>query len=195
MKKLILIMLCLVLIPGANASTREGLKQAFDEFNYSLNVEWDQTNQKQYGIIYSQFASQMKELYAQGLTREEMINFLKAETVGSGLGKDLETIMNMVEINKMSEQEAFEFITQSVKQSQAQGASWAPSSGKVILIVAGVIATLFISYVLLVRAYEAVGRWVNNWGSHHECRDEYICREDCYEGNCQPYCNYEVVCY
>jgi hypothetical protein len=125
LKKLIHVMLVLVIFAvQAHAATHSGLKAAFDEMNYALAVEWDQKDRAFYDAQMKKFMGQVRELQRQGLTNAQMIEFAKSEIKDQKMAKDLETAFSMITINKMSSEEASQFMIESMKRAYSSGASW-----------------------------------------------------------------------
>jgi hypothetical protein len=127
----------------ANAATDNGLKAAFDELNYSLSVDWDQKDQDFYSQQMKAFSSKLMELQNKGLTRNELVMFVKSEVQNEVIAKDLETAFNMVSINKMTSEDATKFMVDTMKKSYSNGASW---NGQVVLYIA--IGVLIIAAVI-----------------------------------------------
>lgn len=117
----------------ASAATDNGLKAAFDELNYSLSVEWDQKDKDFHSAQMKAFSAKLMELQNKGLTRNELIAFVKSEVKNQAVAKDLETAFNMVSINKMTSEDATKYMVETMKKSYSNGASW---NGQVVLYVA-----------------------------------------------------------
>lgn len=169
-----------LLIVQANAATHNGLRAAFDELNYSLNVEWDQVDKAFYNKAQEKFANSLRELKAQGLSNQELISFALAEVKDSKLQRDLETAFNMVTINKMNQIEAHAYITEVLSKSQTQGASW--NGGAAI---AGVLVlALFVAVALVASGNARV---------EDGCYQVYRCDDYCTGGICYEDCYYECI--
>jgi hypothetical protein len=153
----------------ANASTHEGLKAAFDELNYALTVEWDQQDKNFHGEQMKKFASAVRELQAKGLTNAQMIDFVKSEVKNAQVAKDLETAFNMIQINKMSSDEANKYILETMKKSYSSGASW---SGEVFIYLA--------VGVLVVALAVAIANGNVRSGGGVGCYNYYVCDTYCY---------------
>lgn len=133
-KKLITLMLALsIFTVQAHASTNNGLKAAFDELNYSLTTEWDQKDKSFYEAQMKQFSATLRDLQAKGLTNAQLIDFAKSEIKDAKAAKDLETAMNLIQINKMSSAEASTYVLETMKKSYSAGASW---NGEVLIYLA-----------------------------------------------------------
>lgn len=183
-KKLIALMLVLsTFTVQANASTNAGLKAAFDELNYSLTTEWDQKDKSFHEAKMKEFSATVRDLQAKGLTNAQLMDFAKSELKDAKAAKDLETAMNMVQINKMSSEEASKYLLNAMKQSYSTGASW---NGEVFVYLAVGILVVALAVAL------AKGN-VNVSGS--SCYEEYVCDRYCDYYGCYDDCYYETYCY
>jgi hypothetical protein len=140
-KKLITLMMVVAIFTvQAHASTQNGLKAAFDEMNYSLTVEWDQKDKGFYETQLKKFTSVVRDLQKKGMTNAQMIEFAKGEVKDAKVAKDLETAFSMITINKMSSEEASQYMMESMKRSYSNGASW---NGDVLIYLA--VGLLFVA--------------------------------------------------
>ncbi len=115
---------------SAHATSRQGLKQAFNELNYALTVEWDQQDKDFHNAQLKKFSQTLQELKREGLTNAELLAFIKAEVKDERVGRDVETAFNMIQINKMSNDEATNYMIETMKKSYSAGASF---NGEVFL--------------------------------------------------------------
>lgn len=124
-KKMIsLSLLFSLFVSSAQANTLTGLKSAVDEFQYSLNVEWDQKDKSVYKKEADKFLAQIEILRAQGLTTQQFTQFMLSEVKDAKLAKELETALMMVEIQDLSSSEASNLVFQTVNQHYSKGSSW-----------------------------------------------------------------------
>lgn len=169
-----------LLIVQANAATHNGLRAAFDELNYSLNVEWDQVDKAVYNKAQKKFANSLRSLQAQGLTNQEIISFALSEVKDAKLQRDLETAISMVMINKMNESEAHAYISDVLAKTQIKGASWNGGAAiGTILVIA-----LFVAVALIVTGNARV---------EEGCYQVYRCDDYCTGGVCYEDCYYECI--
>lgn len=169
-KKFVTLLMVVSIFTGsATASSQNGLKAAFDELNYSLVVEWDQKDKDFYTQEMKKFSAKLRELQAKGLTNSQLMDFVKSEVKDQKVAKDLETAFNMISINKMSSEEASQYMVDTMKRSYSTGASW---NGDVLLY-AGVA-------LLLVAAAIALGGSSTGTGGGYYCSDYYVCDTVCY---------------
>lgn len=190
-KKLITLMLMLsVFTVQVNASTNNGLKEAFDEFNYSLVVEWDQKDASFREAKMKQLSATIRDLQAKGLSNAQLIDFAKSEMKDAKAAMDLETAFNMVQINKMSSSEASNYVLDILNKSYFVGASW---NGEVVHI-AGIV--LFLAVVLTALYFSVINPkdFVCTQESAYYCETRQT--SDCYtdisgDTQCGPSYNYE----
>ncbi len=194
-KKLITLMLALsIFTVSAHANSNAGLKDAFNELNFALTVEWDQKDKEFHNEAMKKFAASLRDLQAKGLTNAQMIDFAKTQVKDAKLAKDLETAFNMIQINKMSASEANKYILETVKKSYSNGASW---SGEVFVYVA--VGVLIVALAIAIANADTV---VVGGGSSCYYEDVYVCDSYCsydYWGyyTCYSDCYYttQYVCY
>lgn len=129
LKKFVTLMMVFAIFTvSASASTHQGLKAAFDELNYGLNVEWDQKDKEFYRSEMKKFADSVSALQENGLTNEELVAFVKSEIKDKKVANDLEAAFNAAIVNKMSPMEARNHMVETMKKAAPQGASWNGSS-------------------------------------------------------------------
>ena len=139
-----LILSCLFVVQ-ANAGSNNSLRKAFDEFNYSVTVEWDQKDQKVYNAAVNKFQKVLKGLQAKGLTNEELVKFAKTRVLDAKLGKDLDTLMKTVEVNKMNESDARKYVLGTMDSTVSQGASWSGDGLVVGIVVVALILVIVVA--------------------------------------------------
>lgn len=109
---------------SAMASTHEGLKAAFDEFNFAVTVEWDQKDPLFLEAQKFELTQQIASLESQGLTREELIGFVKSKIKDASVIKTLDSVLEAVSLNKMTTEEAQDLMIKSLNKTHATGANW-----------------------------------------------------------------------
>jgi len=171
-KMIALMMIVSIFTANAKAASNSGLKAAFDELNYSLNVEWDQKNKDFYTEKMKEFSTALRAEQAKGLTNEQLIAFVKTEVKDAKIAKDLETAFNMISLNKMSSQDAAKYMTDTMKKSYANGASWSGNAGTTIIV-----AVVLIAIVIAA----ATGNLTISSSRGGYCSDVYVCDTVCYD--------------
>ena len=81
-------------------------------------------------------------MLAQGLTNEQMINFVKGKVKSERIAKDIDQMVNVLSTENMTPSEVRSFVTKSMEESFATGASWTgrtPGAKILILIVVVII--------------------------------------------------------
>lgn len=194
-KRLFTLMLVLsIFTVQANAATSNGLKEAFNELNYSLTTEWDQKDKAFYETQMKTFAATIRDLQAKGLTNAQLIDFAKSEVKDAKAAKDLETAMTMVQINKMSSAEASKYVLDTMKKSYSAGASW---NGEVLVYLA--VGVLIVALAVAIASGNASVS--TGGGSNCYYDDVYVCDTYCYDDwygyTCYDDCYYssQYICY
>ena len=165
----------------ANAATHNNLKAAFDDLNYALTVEWDQTDREFYQTQVDKFSGALEELQKQGLSQQELIQFALEQVKDESMKKDLQTALSLVVINKMSKGEAQRFVTDMMNKSYSRGASW--NGGAVIGVV------VFVILIAVVAIIAGKARVNDNEG----CYEVWTCDDYCTGNVCYEDCRYECV--
>lgn len=190
MKRLFTLLLTMSLFTSltAQAAGSAGLKQAFDEFNFALNVEWDQKNMEDYKVISKNFTDAVAKLQAEGLTNQEMVDFALAQVPSETTKKALEAKMLEIKINNMSKTEARTAMMEALKESNIKGANWS-GAGAALLASLGVI--------LIVAAILGSSSTTYGGGYSTTCYDEYVCYDyyDSWGYYMYTDCYYETYCY
>jgi hypothetical protein len=196
-KKLIAMMLVLstLTVQAANASTTDGLKAAFDELNYSLTVEWDQKDKEFHATQMKNFTASIRDLQSKGLTNAQLVDFAKSQVKNAQVAKDLETALNMIQINKMSGAEANKYILETMKKSYSAGASW---NGEVFIYLA--VGVLIVALAVAIAGGSSSSNG-GNGGNNCYYEDVYVCDTYCYDDyygyTCYDDCYYttQYSCY
>ncbi|MGE3609422.1 MAG: hypothetical protein AB7I27_07530 [Bacteriovoracaceae bacterium] len=134
-----------ILISSVQAAALDGLKKAYDDLTYALEVEWDQKDQNFKREQLEKFNASIAELQKQGLTNSELMDFTLAQVKDESIKKDIQTTLSLVSINQMSQLEARNLIKQTLDKSRSQGASW---SGKGEDILLGIVIIALIALAL-----------------------------------------------
>ncbi len=169
----------------AQATTNNGLKAAFDELNYSLQVQGAANNRAANDAAVARFQARIAELQAAGLTNAELVNFAKSQVKNEALRRDIETAYSMISVNNMSASEANRTVRDIVSRGYSQGASWTSEA----LLLGGLVV------LLLIAAVAAGGGSSSGGGS--SCYDEYVCYDyyDAWGNYWYSDCGYETYCY
>lgn len=119
------LMIFSVIVGQASAASQTGLKNAFDELSYSLNVEWDQEDMAFYNAQKDKFAAEVK---AQGISPEQLVEILNEEITDVQTRRDIVEAFHLVKTKNMTQEEAQEYILKVLSQTYVEGAHWNPLS-------------------------------------------------------------------
>ncbi len=142
------IALCLaftIFTASAMASTNDGLKKAFDEFNYSVQVEWDQKDPSFMEAKKLELMQTIAGFEAEGMTRAELIGFAKSQLKDATLIKSLDSVLEAVSMNTMTSQEAQNIMIRAINNSQSQGANW---NGIIVVTPVGLLILILIIVII-----------------------------------------------
>lgn len=114
-----------VIVGHASAASQSGLKNAFDELSYSLNVEWDQEDMTFFNAQKDKFAATVK---AEGISPNQLVEILNEEITDVQTRRDIVEAFQLVKSKNMTQEEAQEHIMNVLSQTYAEGAHWNPLS-------------------------------------------------------------------
>lgn len=176
----------------ANAVSNNSLKTAFDELNYALSVEWNQTDRAFYDAQMGKFTEQVKALQAQGLTNAELVEFATSNIKDANLAKEVKNAMTLVQINKLPANEARKMVMETISKTYNRGASWS-SDG----ILYGALIVLIIVAVIAAAGSGGGSSSGGSNGGGTTCYDEYVCYDyyDSFGYYWYSDCFYETYCY
>lgn len=167
------------------------LSKAYDNLNFALTVEWDQKDKAFHTAEMKKFKKAVMDLQKKGLDNKDILAFAKTKLTNDKAKKELEQLFAVVEINKLSDKEAREFILETVKANQSEGSSWLGRSAS-----SAFIGLLVVLFIVLALTADSDGSY--NGGYYEDCYDDYVCYETCYDypfGSCYTDCYWETVCY
>lgn len=128
------------------ATTQSGIKDAFDELNYSLTVEWDQKDPDFYKEKMNNFYRSINDLRKQGMSNGELLGFAKSQLKNQKIAVDLDNMLQTIEIEKMSSEEASSYVMSTMKDSYQTGAAWRGGIGASIVL--GLIIAIIVVAVI-----------------------------------------------
>ncbi len=172
-KLLTLMMVFAIFTVQAHAAAADGLKTAYDELNYALNVEWDQKDKAFYTAQMKEFNNSLRDLQSQGLTNRDLINFARSQVVNHQAAQDIDAAFNMITLNNMSDNDASALMVETMKKTYRTGASWNGEAD--ILLYAGL-------GLLLIAAALAAGSGYYGGSPYYEdtCYYDYYYGYTCY---------------
>ncbi|HXH75467.1 MAG TPA: hypothetical protein VNJ08_10910 [Bacteriovoracaceae bacterium] len=116
------------MISSSFAGTHTDLKSVIDDFNYSMTVEWDQVDKEFQADQVRLLKDSLKDLKAQGLTNDEIMNFIVTHMADKKIGQDASALYEMVKLNTMSSSDALMVIQELMKESSLNGANFSGST-------------------------------------------------------------------
>lgn len=178
----VLLLVLITFTAQVSANSQTGLKAAFDELNYSLNVEWDQKDLNFYNAQSEKFTSEIMKLQEMGLSNKELMDFAILQIKDKKLAHEIQTTFSLVSIDAMSSQEAQEHIKKAIANSYGHGASW---NGATVL--GGVVLVIIIVAVIGYLNKDAITK------EAEKCYMAYKCHEVCELGVCRQVCGEECI--
>lgn len=135
--------LCLSLNVLAASTPSQDLEQAFDNYHYAITVEWDQEDATFKEIQTNLFFANIEKLISQGLTKEEISNFVASKVSDQKVLSNLEIKMNTLAKAATSPDELATLLNSHSSDFYQQGASWEASRTQVAGVVIA-ISALFV---------------------------------------------------
>ncbi len=183
MKKILALVLSFMVVTAqatAVTGSNQSLKEAFDDLNFSLSVEWDQKDKAFYETQMSKFKTTITELRASGMTNEELLDFTMNNIKDEGLKNDLKQVHAIAMSEKLSDSEIQEMTQEILKRNYSKGASWIGA-----VLIAGAALIVIIAIVTSAIIYDA-----SNPPEGKNCSYDYVC--DSNGMNCS-YTNYHCI--
>jgi hypothetical protein len=157
-------MLSIFFVVQASAATGDGLRIAFDELHYNLSVEWDQKDPEFYRETLSRFAQELDKLQEAGMSYEEMMAFAKSQVKSKAMAQDIEQLILVVSMNKMSASDAKDLLAETVSKHYVSGAAWSDEASSVVFGLSAVLLfTFFIGYKIKEGEAQRAGRSTKFW--------------------------------
>ena len=167
------------------------LKSAFDRLNFAIQVEWDQKDKMFYNAKVSEFKKAVEALQKEGLTNEELLEFVKRNIKDKNIAGDVDSLFETIKSSSMTKAEARKFIIDYVGKNYAQGASWMGSASATILLVG-----LLIVVAVIASAGSTVYYYDDPY-TYYDCWEEYECYDyyDSYYDYWYTDCDWYEYCY
>ena len=128
----------------ASSIQRSGIKEAMDELNFALNVEWDQKDPNFYTDQMSLFHGRVEKLSIRKIDQEKVFLAALEAAPESPFKNDLKNTFKQTDVNKMPSAEFRKLLIDLSKRSSTEGASWIGDIPK------GVQAVLLIGLLILI---------------------------------------------
>lgn len=146
LRRMFMLALSLVLISGQTfASTGVTLKQALENFNYTVTVEWDQRDQAVYQAALAQLQREVAAIQRTGMTNAQVIDEISGLLGNERLTNELQALRVRAEQGTLSEGQIYEEVGLAFGRALNRGANW---SGE-MLTAFGVFALIFGGIFLL----------------------------------------------
>lgn len=155
-----LVMAMALFTTQAMAASNNGLKEAFEELDYALSVEWDQNDIDFHKAQTDLFVDKISELQEAGLTNAELMNFTLSQVKNGQVAASLTELFDLVNADKLSETQVLEMVQSIRKDSQAQGANWSGTTTIVALSIFVVAAVA--TYAVLKTRHETAKNSISN---------------------------------
>ena len=143
LKRMCTLFLAFAFATTASAATigQQSVREAINDFNYSVQVEWDQQDQAFYKAQVQKLEATIAQLRADGMSNAEIVKAAAANVQDAQLAKEINNALSMVNGN-MSAEDAQKAVMQAVKANGNHGASW---SGSTTLILGVVLVGLILA--------------------------------------------------
>lgn len=122
-KKIAVVMSISILLTSAHAQELS-VKSALKQFQFSLDVEWDQKDLKIRNQIIRTFKNQLFALNAKGQTTQDILNEIKSELNNKQLIQDMDNLLSIATKEKMNSQHIQKLALDFAKLAKKSGASW-----------------------------------------------------------------------
>jgi hypothetical protein len=154
MLKKFLTLMMIFSIFSTQAMAANGLKAAFEDLNFALNVEWDQQDGDFYNDKMNEFTVAVQK---SGLSQAELIAFIKGEIKDQRIAGDVEAALTSITLSKMSPLEAGRYMASVLDASLSKGASWHGRSATARIVKALVVYA--IAVVIVHELNERANKW------------------------------------
>lgn len=163
--KMISMLLCFCF--SLNVLAASNLEEVYNDYQYSMTVEWDQKDQDFRNAKTEEFYKNMDALMASGLTTSEMMNFVEKKVSNKKAFEEMKA--QAAQAN--STQELAQIFNQNMNSMYAQGASWNGSNFLPTAVIV-VISALFVYSIFFTIKYgckESV-----DGGPYTSCKDSAL---------------------
>lgn len=193
MKRLVLSILCLMMTLNSFAASagKNDLTQVFDDYQYSVTVDWDQKDEKALTELTNAFYKNLDLLMLEkGMDVNEIEKLLEARIKDKKLVEATKLKLRLIGSNP-SRADVIKFLAEEGKQMYAHGSSW---NGEAVAIYSfGIVFVAIAAYAIYFRLTHNCVRW-------EEDTDNLICTYDTINGPCSggscgaERCYYEDYC-
>lgn len=117
-------MTLVITINSSMAASHSGIKNAVDEFTYSMTVDGAALDPEASQKAIENFKIALLDLESQGITKEEIIATALTQVTDEKTAAELKSALTHIQLSKMTTEEANAFLKVTVEKSYQQGASW-----------------------------------------------------------------------
>ena len=111
----------------------DSVREAINDFNYSVKVEWNQKDEAFYRAQVDQLKAKIDAARAAGVTNAEIVS---AASLNPEMAADLQQVLSVVSAQNLTAAQTSDLVMKSVQAHGQQGANW---SGDGTLVVLGTI--------------------------------------------------------
>ena len=113
-------------VQESSAATNQ-ISRSFDELNYKLNVEWDQSDSKYVKDAFEDFEKDITALQNQGLSNQELTQYALDKIKDKQSKDEINEITKTINEGQMTSDEAREFVMSKLSTMYAHGTNWTGS--------------------------------------------------------------------
>lgn len=127
MKRIISLILCLSIFSTSLMASPEevrGIREAMREFNYALEVEWDQRDQNFYHAQVELFNERIEQLKLNNISKKEALTSILAEAKNGPFKNSVQELLKQIDIEKLPPQEVQNLFVELAQRERAKGANW-----------------------------------------------------------------------
>lgn len=163
--------------PVGASTNAETLRAAMNDFNFAVNVEWDQKDQAFYDAQMLRFQEVLNVLSLNGMTQKDMLTEAQSLIKDSRTSADLQKTLQLIEANNLSAAETKKLVMEMISQSQSRGANW---SGDVLWTIGPILALVLVIAVVAAGGSSCGGEGQTecpartcSYGYHYQCYSYY----------------------
>jgi hypothetical protein len=154
---------------SASAEVHQGLKSLFDQYHYTMQVEWNQQDSELPRMAKSELLAGLEKLRGQGLAEQEIRSQALAQIKNEQLKLEMNEILALSSALAMTPSESEAFTLKALESSYQSGANWSGDDSRLAL---GLLA-----FVALIVFVAVVSDKCPREGTCYECDLAY---EECY---------------
>lgn len=105
------------------ADVDSGIKEVFDEFFYTMDIEGAAVNSELRAQAYHLLAIRIDELKVRGVSNEEIFDYALSQSKDRAAVRDIKVVLSNLQLEKLSPEEAHQMLKNIMERSNAKGAS------------------------------------------------------------------------